>query len=98
MGDFSYNADFYIGDVKRVYGRVTNVDYSPESDEFFLFIGPYVPYQYFTIVLPGYIARSYSKRPGRFFINQNITVTGLITSFEGIPEILVKRSFQLSVY
>ena len=94
----AYNADFYIGDVKKVYGRVTDVYYAQETDEYFLYIGPYFPYQHFTIVVPGHIARNHSHRPGRYYMNQNINVTGLITTFKDTPEILVKRNYQLSVY
>ncbi len=94
----AYYADYYIGDVKTVYGRVKEVFYSPETDEFFLNIGDYYPYQDFTIVLPGYIAREYTRRPISYFTNQYVDVTGLITEFDGKPEIVVKRRFQLDVY
>jgi hypothetical protein len=94
----AYYADYYIGDVKTVYGRVKEVFYSRETDEFFLNIGDYYPYQDFTIVLPGYIAREYTRRPVSYFTNQYVDVTGLITEFDGKPEIVVKRRFQLDVY
>lgn len=94
----AYYADYYIGDVKTVYGRVKEVFYARESDEFFLYIGDYYPYQDFTIVLPGHIAREFSRRPDVYFTNEYVDVTGLITEFEGKPEIVVKRNFQLGVY
>ncbi len=94
----AYYADYYIGDVRTVYGKVKEVFYSPESDEFFLYIGDYYPYHDFTIVLPGYIARDYTRRPMAYFTNQYVNVTGLITEFEEKPEIVVKRRFQLDVY
>lgn len=94
----AYYADYYIGDVRTVYGKVKEVFYSPESDEYFLHMGAYYPYHDFTIVLPGHIARKYTARPIRYFTNEYLNVTGLITSFEGKPEIVVKRKFQLDVY
>ncbi len=94
----AYYADYYIGDVKTVYGKVNEVFYSPESDEYFLTMGAYYPYNDFTIVLPGEIARRFSARPVRYFTNEYLNVTGLITSFDGKPEIVVKRKFQLDVY
>jgi hypothetical protein len=94
----SYDAMYYQGDVMTVYGRVTDVYYSRESDEYFLYFGPYYPYQDFTLIIPGYLARSYSRRPHRFFDNQNIAATGLITTFEGEPEMYVKESFQINLY
>ncbi len=94
----AYNAEYYIGDVRKVYGQVSDVFYAPETDEFFLYFGPYFPYQHLTVIVPGHIARNYSNRPARYFMNQSITITGLITAYEGNPEILVKRNSQISVY
>jgi hypothetical protein len=94
----AYDAEYYFGDVMNVYGTVSDVFYSRGTDEYFLYFGPYYPYQDFTAVVPGYIARSYSPRPAIFLENQNIVVTGLITSFEGTPEIAIRDSYQLNVY
>ncbi|MBN1118545.1 MAG: hypothetical protein JXA77_15145 [Bacteroidales bacterium] len=94
----AYNADYYIGEVMNVYGRVSEVYYSRETDEYFLYMGPYYPYHDFTVIIPGNIARNYSRRPINYFTNQYLNVTGLITSFEGKPEVVVKRRFQLDVY
>jgi hypothetical protein len=94
----AYRADFYIGEVMNVYGQVSDIFYAPESDEYFLYIGPYYPYQDFTVVIPGWIARNYSLRPVNYFLNQYICVTGLITAYNGTPEIDVKRNFQVTVY
>lgn len=94
----AYNADRYIGEVMNVYGKITEVYYSRETDEYFLYMGLYYPYQDFTAVVPGYIARRHSRRPEYYFNNQYINVTGLITSFDGKPETVIKEDFQLSVY
>jgi acyl carrier protein phosphodiesterase len=94
----AYNAEYYVGDIKTVYGRVSDVFYSHETDEYFLSFGPGYPYQHFTVIVPGHIARSKAHRPGRYFMDRHVKVQGLITTFEGRPEIIVKRNFQINVY
>ncbi len=94
----AYDALYYRGDVMTVYGQVYEVFYSYRTDEYFLYFGAYYPYHDFTVVIPGYLARKYSHRPERFFNHQCMAVTGLITSFNDEPEIVVKRSFQINIY
>ena len=94
----SYDAIYYQGDVMTVYGRISEVFYSRATDEYFMYFGPYYPYQDFTVVMPGYLARRYSHRPERLFSNHYIAVTGLITSFNGEPEMVVKELFQINLY
>jgi hypothetical protein len=94
----AYFAGYYMGDVVSVYGRVSEVYYSRETDEYLLYYGAYYPYNDFTVIMPGWIARSYSRRPARFFTNREVAVTGLVTSFNGEPEIVVKESFQIHFY
>ena len=94
----AYDAAYFIGDVRNVYGKISDVYYARETDEYFLSIGPNYPYQYFTIIVPGHIARNNSHRPERYFMNRYVKVTGLISRFDGKPEILVKRNFQIDVY
>jgi hypothetical protein len=94
----AYDAMFYRGDVRTVYGEVFEVFYSWKTDEYFLYFGAYYPYQDFTVILPGYLARRYSHNPERYLENRCIAVTGLITSFNGEPEIVVKKSFQINLY
>lgn len=94
----AYDAEYYRGEVRTVYGRVSEVYYSPTTDEYFLYFGLYYPYQDFTVVIPGYIARRYNHRPERYFDHRHVAVTGLITTFNGEPEIVVKESFQVHLY
>lgn len=94
----AYEAEYHVGDIKRIYGRVTEVYYSPETDEYHLYLGNSFPFQDFTVIIPGGLARDYSRRPGRYFYNENILVTGFITEYNGSPEIVVKRNYQLSIY
>jgi hypothetical protein len=92
--DVKYN----LGEVAMVYGRVYATWHNNETDDFLLFFGGDFPYQQFTAVVPGYIARKYSWRPERFFLGEHVTITGLITTYDGSPEIVVKNKRQLSLY
>lgn len=92
------DARYNIGDVTRVYGRVFGTWYNRQTDDLLLFFGGEYPYQTFTMVIPGNIARKYSWRPEKYFLGQHVIATGLITSFEGKPEMLIKRNHQLDVY
>ena len=94
----AYDALYYQGEVMTVYGRVNEVYYSRVTDEYFLYFGPYYPYQDFTLVMPGYLARRYSRHPEIYFTDQYLAVTGLITTFNGEPEIVVKEKFQINLY
>lgn len=94
----AYRADLYVGNVMNVYGRVDEVYYSHETDEYFLYVGLHYPYQDFTVIVPGDVARRYSRRPGYYFNNQYIQVTGLISQYDSKPEIVVKRNSQLNLY
>ncbi len=94
----AYYADDYKGQVVNVYGVINEVYYSRPTDEYFLYMGPYYPYQDFTIVMPGWLARQYSNDPEYYFNNQNLVATGLITTFEGEPEIAVKEGFQINLF
>lgn len=94
----AYEAKYYIGNVKNVYGRVTDVYYSRETDEFVLSIGRFYPNQYFTVIIPGNLARRQSHRPIDYYLYQDIHVTGLISSYHGEPELFVKRNSQLQVF
>ena len=94
----AYDAIYYIGDVKRVYGLVREVYYEPRNDEYQLYIGDYYPNQDFTVIIPGYIARQYSRRPQRFFQHQYIWTTGYITEFDNKPEMIIQRDYQIGIY
>lgn len=93
-----WDAKYNLGEVAMVYGRVYATWYNNETDDYLLFFGGDFPYQQFTAVVPGYIARKYSWRPERFFLGEHVTVTGLITSYDGSPEVVIKNKRQLSLY
>lgn len=93
-----FETKYNLGEVANVYGRVYGTWHNRETDDYLLFFGGDFPNQEFTVVLPGNIARRFNWRPERFFLGEHITVTGLITTYEGIPEIIVKDRKQLDLY
>lgn len=94
----AYDADYYIGDVARVYGRVFDMYYEHATDEYFLYFGDYFPYHDFSVVVPGREARAFSRRPERFFRKAHLAVTGYITDYDDKPEIVVRRASQIEKY
>lgn len=93
-----FDAQYNLGEVAMVYGRVYATWHNKETDDYLLFFGGDYPYQQFTVVLPGNVARRFSWRPERYFLGEHMTVTGLITTFDGIPEIVVKNKRQVGLY
>jgi hypothetical protein len=93
-----FDAKYNLGEVAMVYGRVYATWYNRETDDYLLFFGGDYPQQQFTLVLPGRIARSFSWRPEQYFLGEHLTMTGLITTFDGIPEIIVKNKRQVGIY
>jgi hypothetical protein len=94
----SYNAGFHIGEVRNVYGMVHDAWYSWTTDEYYLYFGGSYPYQDFTVILSGRDARRFSRFPEAYFEGRYIWVTGLVSTFEGKPEIMVKRNSQVHLY
>ncbi len=94
----AYDVYSYIGEIARVYGRVSEVWYSDQSNEYFLYIGGPYPYQDFTIILEARDARRFSRDPIRFFTNRNIASTGLVSLFEDKPEMQIRKARQISLY
>jgi hypothetical protein len=94
----AYDALYYNDEVVSVYGKVYEIFYSAGTDEYFLYFGAYYPYHDFTVVMPGWIARRYSSYPEGYFKRKYLIVTGLITSFDDSPEIVVQGEGQLGLY
>jgi len=93
-----FDAKYNMGEVAMVYGRVYATWHNKQTDDYLLFFGGDYPYQQFTVVLPGRVARRYSWRPERYFLGEHITATGLITTFDGSPEMVVKHKRQVGIY
>ncbi len=94
----AYDAYYHAGEIRTVYGEVREVFYARETDEYILYFGEYYPYHDFTVVVPGWLARRYSRRPDRFFERQHLAVTGLISMWERKPEMVVMKDYQLNFY
>ena len=94
----AYDAMYHIGDVVNVYGRVHEVWYSWQTDEYFLYFGAQFPYHDFSIIIPGLKARQFSRRPEIFFSGRYIWATGLISLHEGKPEMIVRKKHQINLY
>ena len=94
----AYNAYFHMGEVRNVYGRVHEVWYSWKTDEYYMYFGAGYPYQDFTVVLPGNHARRFSMNPEMYFSGRYIWVNGLVSTFDGKPEIMVMRKSQVHLY
>ncbi len=94
----AYDASYYRGEIINVYGKVHEVFYDAYADEFILYFGAYYPYHDFTVVMLGSIARSFSNHPERFFNSAHVLVTGLVTLYDGKPEIYLSRTYQIRFY
>jgi hypothetical protein len=94
----AYDALFYSGEVVNVYGQVQEVYYFRSTDEYILYFGAYYPYHDFTVVIPGRVARRFSNRPERYFEYAYVMVTGLVTLYDGIPEMVINRPYQINTY
>jgi hypothetical protein len=94
----AFDAKYNMGELAMVYGRVYATWFNRDTDDYLLFFGGDYPYQEFTIVIPAHVARRFSWRPERYFLGEHVTVTGLITTFNGIPEIVVKNKRQINIY
>lgn len=93
-----WDARYNIGEIARVYGRVYATWYNHDTDNLLLFFGGEYPYQEFTMIIPGRVARRYSWKPERYFLGQHVAATGLVTSFEGKAEMIIKKRSQINVF
>ncbi len=94
----TYHAYNHIGEVRNVYGRVHEVYYSWTTDEYHLYFGGDYPYHDFTVIIPGNQARRYDRYPDMYFEGRYMWVTGLLSTYEGRPELIVRRRSQIHIY
>ncbi len=94
----AYDAQDYVGSVKRVYGKVEEVYYSPEDENYMLYIGAPFPYHDISVVVPRHIAQDITRSPKWYFENEHVWVVGLINQWEGKPEIVVRDEDQIRRY
>jgi len=94
----SYEAMNYVGSIKRVYGKVEEVYYSPEDRTYTLYFGAQYPYHDFSVVVPRNVAKSFSWSPSWYFEDEHVWVVGLIETWEGKPEIVLHDEQQIRRY
>jgi len=94
----AYDAKDFAGTVRQVYGKVQEVYYSPEDENYILYVGGDFPYQDLSIVIPKEIARNISLSPKWYFDQEFVWVIGLINMWEGKPEIIVRDQDQIRKY
>ena len=94
----AYDAMYYVGEVANIYGRVHEVWYSWQTNEYFLFFGAHYPYHDFSVIIPGRKARRFSHSPEIFFEGRYIWVTGLVSLHDGKPEMVVTKKHQIHLY
>jgi hypothetical protein len=94
----AYEAMNYVGTVRRVYGRVDEVYYSREDDNYTLYIGDRFPYQDLSIVIPHDVVVTITGDPVQYFQDQYVWMIGLIDLWGEKPEIIIRDEQQIQRY
>lgn len=94
----AYDSYRYIGEVARIYGRVSEVWYSRETRQYYLYFGASFPYHDFTVILDARDANRYSWDPISYFSNRRMIVTGLVSIFDQKPELFIRKRSQIRLY
>lgn len=89
----------YVGHVKTVCGRVASAHYAASSrgQPTFLNLNKPYPHHVFTVVIWGRDRSKFPTPPESAFRNKDICVTGLITEYQGVPQIVVNEPSQIRV-
>jgi DNA/RNA endonuclease YhcR with UshA esterase domain len=87
----------YIGQQKTVCGTVASAHYATRSKGQPTFINLNKPYpnQVFTVLIWGSDRGKFEKPPEMLYSGKEICVTGMIKSYQGRPEIIVKDPSQI---
>jgi len=93
------DAHKYIGMEKTVCGTVASATYAVRSRgrPTFLNLDQPHPNQIFTVVIWGSDRNKFKNPPETFFKGKRICVTGIIESYRGKPEIIVRGPDQIIV-
>jgi DNA/RNA endonuclease YhcR with UshA esterase domain len=93
------DAHKYIGMEKTVCGRVASATYAVRTKgrPTFLNLDQPYPKQIFTVLIWGSDRNKFKNPPESFFRGKRICVTGIIKSFRGKPEIVVRSPEQIIV-
>jgi len=91
-------AKYHIGERATVYGAVVDTHWASGSKgkPTFLNIGrPYPDPDRFTVVIWIDYRANFPQAPEVYYLGKTVYITGLITQYEGIPEIEVKDPSQI---
>ena len=93
------DAHKYIGMEKTVCGTVASATYAVRTKgrPTFLNLDQPYPNQIFTVVIWGPDRNNFKNPPETFFRGKTICVTGIIESYRGKPEIIVRSPDQITV-
>ena len=94
----------YIGQQKTVCGKVASVSHPSgsytenltEQPTFLNFNKPF-PNQVFTATISGMDRVKFEKPPEMLYSEKEVCVTGIIQSYQGRPEIIVKEPAQIEI-
>ncbi|ADC89777.1 nucleic acid binding OB-fold tRNA/helicase-type [Thermocrinis albus DSM 14484] len=89
----------YIGEVKTVCGVVASAKYASHSrgQPTFLNLDRPYPNHIFTVVIWGKDRHKFSHPPESYYKGKRICVEGLIDSYRGVPQIVVRDPSQIRV-
>jgi micrococcal nuclease len=89
----------FIGHQKTVCGMVASAHFATKSKGQPTFINLDKPYrnQVFTVMIWGSDRSKFDKPPETLYSGKEICVTGMIQSYQGRPEIIVKDPSQIKV-
>jgi micrococcal nuclease len=87
----------FIGQQKTVCGTVASAHYATSSkgQPTFLNLNKPYPNQVFTVLIWGSDRGKFEKPPEALYSGKEICVTGMIQSYQGRPEIIVKEPSQI---
>ena len=91
-------AQYHVGEIAAVFGRVYETYYDEVNREFHLSFGAPYPRQDFTVIVTGREAHKMQRMSPHYFIGQDFVVSGLITRYDGRPEIIVRYRSQIQKY
>jgi micrococcal nuclease len=89
----------FIGQQKTICGKVASTHFAAKSKGQPTFINLDKPYpnQVFTVLIWGSDRGKFEKPPESLYSEKEICVTGMIKSYQGRPEIIVRDSAQISL-
>lgn len=92
------NALKYVGSVRTVCGIVASARYAESSrgSPTFLNLGRAYPNQVFTAVIWGENRSKFSPPPEEAYANKRICVSGKISNYRGVAEIVVSNPSQIA--